>query len=412
MTGAVEKLLTCLHRNPGQEELASIGRYDAMDWHGILAAAERQGVVSLLHHRLEGRREGLAITEDMMEELRRKYYVAAARNMRLYRELDRLLAVLQETGVPVILLKGAHLAEAVYGNIALRGMSDVDMLVSEDNLKPAEDCLLEAGVQPVERNRVISAHRSHFTYIMADSGLRVEIHWRLFPPDYPCSIDHRGIWSRAQPLRLARAEVLTLAPEDLLIHVCFHAAKHVPNTSIRMLYDVMQITSSLEERLDWQLLNTRARQWGTSRAVYAFLRLARELLGAVVCEERLEALRPEELDDRKLLLIQQHMLGIDGDDRGTGAWEPGAQWRRARGLRGKIVSLLHQALPSRKQMALKYPAPADSWRILLYYPVRLKHLALKHGRRTWAMARGDVSTRMATERRGELLSLRDWLISS
>jgi len=247
---------------------------------------------------------------------------------------------------------------------------------------------------------------------MADSGLRVEIHWRLFPPDYACRIDHRGIWSRAQLLRLAQAEVLALAPEDLLIHVCVHAAKHVPNTSIRMLYDIMQITNSLEGELDWHVLSTRTRQWGTTRAVYALLRLARELLGAAVCEEHLEALRPAELDEQKFRLIQQHMLGIDDDDRGRGAWEPGAQWRRARGLRGKILWLLHQAIPSRSEMALEYPASADSWRILLYYPVRLKHLVFKHGRTTWAMARGDVSTRIATERRGELLSLRDWLISS
>ena len=407
-----EKLLNCLRRNPGEEELSSVRRYDAADWQQIMAAAERQGVVPLLYHRLESRREELAIPGDMMEEMRRRYYVAAARNMRLYHELQRILGLLTARGVPVIALKGAHLADAVYGNIALRPMSDVDLLVSEDDLKQAEACLVEAGAQPVELNRVITAKRAHFGYIMADSGLRVEIHWRLFPSGYACKIDHRGIWGRAQLLRLAQAEVLALAPEDLLIHVCVHAAKHVPNTSIRMLYDIMQITNSLEGQLDWHVLSTRTRQWGTTRAVYALLRLARELLGAAVCEEHLEALRPAELDEQKFRLIQQHMLGIDDDDRGRGAWEPGAQWRRARGLRGKILWLLHQAIPSRSEMALEYPASADSWRILLYYPVRLKHLVFKHGRTTWAMARGDVSTRIATERRGELLSLRDWLISS
>jgi hypothetical protein len=332
--------------------------------------------------------------------------------MRLYHELQRILGLLAARGVPVIALKGAHLADAAYGNIALRPMGDVDLLIGEDDLKLAEAGLLEAGTQPVEHNRVITAHNSHFGYVMTDSGLRVEIHWRLFPPDYACEIDHTGIWSRAQPLRLAQAEVLALAPEDLLIHVCVHAAKHVPNTSIRMLYDIMQLTSKPEGQFDWQVLSTRARQWGVSRGVYALLRLARELLGAPVCEEHLEALRPAEFDEQKFLLIQQHMLGIDDYDTGREAWEPGAQWRRASGLRGKIMWLLHEAFPSRSQMALKYPAPADSWRIVLCYPVRLRHLVFKHGRTTWAMARGDVGTRIATERRGELLSLRDWLISS
>lgn len=411
MTRSTERLLDCLRNEPATARRACLRHYSAADWRAIAPVAERQGVGPLLYHAIRHHSHGLALSRDLEEELRRKYYVAAARNMRLYHELQRILGLLAARGIAVIVLKGAHLADAAYGNIALRPMGDVDLLLSEDDLKLAEACFLEAGAQPVEHNRVITAHNSHFGYIMADSELRVEIHWRLFPPDYACKIDHSGIWSRAQPLRLAQAEVLALAQEDLLIHVCVHAAKHVPNTSLRMLYDIMQLTSKPEGQFDWQVLSTRARQWGAGRAVYALLRLARELLGAAVCEEHLEALRPAEFDEQKFLLIQQHMLGIDDDDRGTEAWEPGAQWRRARGLRGKILWLLHQAFPSRSQMALEYPAPADSWRIVLYYPVRLKHLVFKHGRTTWAMARGDVRTRIATDRRGELLSLRDWLVS-
>lgn len=412
MTRITEMLLSCLRKEPAEARLTRLTQYDAADWKGIGATAEQHGVGPLLYHSIGGLAHDLDLPEDVMGEMRRKYYVAAARNVRLYSALRKVLSLLAAQEIPVIVLKGAQLAETVYGNIALRPMRDVDLLIGEDDLKLAEARLLEAGAQPVEHNRVITAHNSHFGYIMADSGLRVEMHWRLFPPDYACEIDHSGIWSRAQPLRLAQAEVLVMAQEDLLIHVCVHAAKHVPNTSIRMLYDIMQLTSKPEGQFDWQVLSTRARQWGVSRGVYALLRLAREMLGAPVCEKHLEALRPAEFDEQKFLLIQQHMLGIDDYDTGREAWEPGAQWRRARGLRGKIMWLLHEAFPSRSQMALNYPAPADSWRIVLCYPVRMKHLVSKHGRTTWAMARGDVSTRIATERRGELLSLRDWLISS
>jgi hypothetical protein len=60
---------------------------------------------------------------------------SALRNMRRCHELSKVLRILQNDGIPVIVLKGAALAEVVYGNIALRSMSDVDLLVKKGSIK-------------------------------------------------------------------------------------------------------------------------------------------------------------------------------------------------------------------------------------------------------------------------------------
>ena len=57
------------------------------------------------------------------------YLASAHRNLRLFGELRQILRAFNAAGLSVIPLKGACLAEMIYGNIALRPMVDVDLLL-------------------------------------------------------------------------------------------------------------------------------------------------------------------------------------------------------------------------------------------------------------------------------------------
>jgi len=169
MTRSTTVLLDCLRKESAETKLTRLTQYGAADWEEIVATAERHGVGPLLYHSIKGLGDDLDLPGNVMEEMRRKYYVAAARNARLYRELQKILDLFAGREIPVIVLKGAHVAETVYGNIALRTMGDVDLLVDQDDLKAVEENLLKAGAEPAECNRVITSHNSHFTYVMSDS---------------------------------------------------------------------------------------------------------------------------------------------------------------------------------------------------------------------------------------------------
>jgi len=58
--------------------------------------------------------------------------------MKVYAQLRKVLQVFCQEKVPVIVLKGALLAELVYQHIGLRTMDDVDLLVSKQDLGKAE----------------------------------------------------------------------------------------------------------------------------------------------------------------------------------------------------------------------------------------------------------------------------------
>ncbi len=80
-------------------------------------------------------------------------------------------------------------------------------------------------------------------------------------------------------------------------------------------------------------------------------------------------------------------------------------------LRSKLALIRSRLLPSRESMARQYPASADSWRIYLYYPVRIKDILVGRGAALWQLARGDPKMQAIAEHTNQVVALRDWLIS-
>jgi len=103
-----------------------------------------------------------------------------------------------------------------------------------------EKDLLALGYTPQERNRVIARDNYHFFYFHPKNGLSVEIHWELAGSNLPFQVDLRGLWSRAQSITLTQvhATALALSPEDLLLYLCLHTAKHTHTMQLKMLCDI------------------------------------------------------------------------------------------------------------------------------------------------------------------------------
>jgi len=120
MESGVANLLTCLRIEDREAKITRLQAFSEQEWHTILAAASQYGVVPILFHTLNQVHTNLYIPQALWTQMKHTYYRSAARNMRLYRELGKVLSALNSQGISVILLKGAHLAESVYKNLALR----------------------------------------------------------------------------------------------------------------------------------------------------------------------------------------------------------------------------------------------------------------------------------------------------
>jgi len=373
------------------------------DWDLLLDAADRHGVAALLHHRLKGA-GGDRVPAPALDRLRKKTLENAGTNLKIYRELGFLAGRLREGGVEAIALKGAHLASGVYGNIALRGMADLDLLVRKGDLPRAAELMAGMGYSPAN-GELVRLYQHLPPFVRPGFPLFVEIHFTIADP--PFLIPAEELFGRAVRRTLEGVEVLTLCPEDLLLHLCVHdAVHHGFCNGLKGLLDVAFALERFGERLSWRELVERGREWGLKRALFLELSLARELAGARVPEQILGELGAHPGSAGALSLARE-MLFAAGEAGGPPLPPNLARLSGKRGV-SRLAFLLTSAFVPRAWTPgadMKTGSPWVGWFPSLF---RIAGLFRRHRKALWSLFRGDPETLAAAAVEERRNRLRDW----
>ncbi len=285
-SGGNRFLLAALRRTVGSSGSASC-LPASPDWERTLAAANRLDVAPLLYAALKSDPHGAKPPAAVMARLEEQYYRQAVLNAQLHSELARILTALSADAIPVILLKGAALAEPVYDNIALRPMQDLDLLVRTSDLEAADRVVRALGYLPDESYRPAAWYRDQHHHLApygaSDGRTAVEIHRHILPPSAPLTVPIDALWERARPVVVASTPGLVFAPPDLLLHLCLDVSCVDRFAGkLRSLCDVAAVIKRWGPQIDWPALVAAARDYRAAPFVYYPLALARRLVGADV----------------------------------------------------------------------------------------------------------------------------------
>ena len=340
------------------------------------------------------------------------YLMTGARNTLLYQELGLVLQAFQQDNIPVIVLKGAHLAALVYRHIALRPMCDIDLLVHRSDLERAAARLRDLGYSgsPAGDVAIHCEVVQHLPMLYKAPETGIELHWTpLLPTHFPGVADE-GWWQRSRPATIAGAVTRVLSPEDLLLHLCLHNACDRPHgpfgLGLRPLCDLAEIIRRYRETHSWPEVQARAVEWHAERSVYLALWLARELLGAAVPPSVMEGLCPRDFEDRWAAVAMKQVLeGPEAVPRVTGlpvaplrGWlrRYRSLWRRGRNT-SPIRAVVRAVFPPRKYMghymAEHHSVSLDGVRRYSCYLTRALDSLRKIG--DWAWQRAAQPRRMA-----------------
>ncbi|MCX6842425.1 MAG: nucleotidyltransferase family protein [candidate division WOR-3 bacterium] len=370
-------------------------------WNEVLDMAADHGLVPLLFKRLKESDARAHVPVDAWKQLRQVYFDSASANVRLYRKLGPVLRCLRSSGIKVIVLKGAFLAEAVYGDVALRPMGDVDLMVTKAELPRAHAVLLDTG-RVHRRPEDAESRLWKNTKLWLTPVVSVDLCWTIDVPGGRSRLDLTGLWERARPATIAGVEVLALSPEDLLLHLCLHAAhRHGLGFGLLPLCDIAKTIHRFRSEIDWAQVVDRARKWRASRYVGLTLHLARRMLGAGVPDDVLEQLVPGGIDARIIETAREAVLG----QRGYHELMPFFGRLGAKCLGDKAKLFWERVFLSREEMAAIYPASRNSRHIYLYYALRLRDVI----RTYWShvLSRGRLLAR--SRRRDRTAALVKWL---
>jgi len=224
------------------------------------------------------RRAWLGLDVDAAEPFRRMALATLHRNLQLAAELKTARRALSEAGVPVILLKGAHLMDAVYRNPALRPMSDLDLLIRPEDAARACHALAAAGFHADPRKAAFTG-RIDREIRLDKSGvhdLHIELHTDLNRPTRHHWFPMDALWERSIAYVLDGEPARALSAEDNAVFLAAHAVPH----AFGQLIWLRDIAGLMAAGLDGDELARAASEAHARRAVQAALALAASHLGA------------------------------------------------------------------------------------------------------------------------------------
>jgi Uncharacterised nucleotidyltransferase len=255
------------------------------DWDTVIGIAERHAVLPIVHRYLSLECSG-AVPADAMTKLRTRWQFIALYNRHQTAELVRLTGLLKAAGIGAVAFKGPVLAAMAYGSIDLRQFVDLDILVRQSDLpQVAEILTAERYLSPHSRREGLATNyfqECEDAFFSAGGMGAVDAHWRITPRSFRFAPAEDTFWHRARAVELESGTVNAIAPEDLLLYICVHAAKH----GWVQLGSICDVAETIRARpaINLMAILDEATTLGSRRMFLTGVCLARELLDAPVPE--------------------------------------------------------------------------------------------------------------------------------
>ena len=317
---------------------------------GIVRYARRAGLLANLAARAARAGVRVEALDDLFEGAA---VYAAEHTRRIQWELQQLAPLLAGLEGPVVVLKGAAYLEMGLPSAEGRLVSDLDLLLPQQQLHQAESLMLAHGYSAQKQDDYDQHYYRAWMHelppmLHVARGTVVDLHHNIAPPVSRLKIDAGQLFERAVPLG-ADSPFLRLGDEDMVLHLCVHMFQDGElHNALRELFDLDALLRRFAaDEGYWTRLLGRARQLGLLRPLYYGVRFTRRLLHTPVPDglvRYLEIAAP----------VQPLRLLIEGAMQRAILPEPGERPGLARGLSEQLLFLRAHWLRMPPRMLLRH----------------------------------------------------------
>ncbi len=214
-----------------------------------------------------------------------------------------ICTIMKNADIPMVILKNGGIMQDIMPEAIQCPMEDIDSLISKRDFYKAHEILVKNGFifkfrSEYEAAKLDDAFRDGSTeyYILTPDGEKMwfELAWRAVAgrwirPDLEPDTD---LFMKNSHYA-SNTDVRVLSPEDNLLQVCIHTAKHsyVRAPGLRLHLDVDRIVSKLS--IDWNLFIKKVNETHVRTSTYLSLYIPSVIFGTKVPEWVLNELKPK-----------------------------------------------------------------------------------------------------------------------
>ncbi len=269
---------------------------------------------------------GIDVDPTLNDKLQREDYLAAYRNRQMGHTYGEICLAFDEAGIDYLPLKGSVI-RAFYPYESMRTSCDIDILVKEDDVDAAVECLVARGYTAGERHY-------HDVSVYSPSKIHLELHFSILENIDSLDSVLADVWKYA---KVGAGHRYELSPEFLYYHFTAHMAYHflAGGCGIKSLMDLW----ILEHKMGLKVEN--ARELLEKGGIYKFALQMQEIAN--------KCFLGEELDE-----FSEKIFGYICGGGVYGNSENLIAINR-RGNKSKLAYLWMRLFPSFRTMSITYP---------------------------------------------------------
>ncbi len=276
------------------------------DEYKLLNSAIEHDVAGIIFFRMK--QMGIISKSGKWEEM----YIKTQKRITEYLEEIKSIALYAEKeSIEFILLKNSGISMQYMDDYGICPMGDIDVLVKDSDFMQLHRIIEKCGFSLKFRSPNEQANEEYILQHGSAEYLKHIESGNMWLEISNRSISGRWIRPDQEPptdMLFKRAEsilknIKILSPEDNLLQVCLHTAKHSYNRApgLRLHLDVERIVRN--SRIDWQLFTENTVKLKVKTPVYFSLNIADELFNLGIPHYVLSALKPNSIRYRAIRRI-------------------------------------------------------------------------------------------------------------
>lgn len=253
---------------------------DDINWEEIYKRAVKQQVYTLIYPVIKNIDSSFQPEKTLLSTWKTRTFRFGIMLELNIHKIEEILKQFLGNGIKPILLKGL-VFKTLYPQSQLRFMSDMDILVEDQDIEKVSAILISNGYIPKKDKKtkhIQFFHKKHFC---------IEIHRTLNDDDNIKNQDDflQAIWESKIEFKLNSITIYTLSWEHQILHMCIHMASHFLHGGfiLRQLCDVVLLVD--QKDLNWSYVVNKSKEYGIYKFMCAIFSVCNQLFHTKIPDE-------------------------------------------------------------------------------------------------------------------------------
>ncbi len=346
------------------------------DWNYFTELSNLHGISALVYYNLEKLGFLQYLPQEVIDFLKNALMMSMARNVRHLNEMEKVLKLMNDAGIKTVLLKGLALEITVYGNSGLRQMTDVDVLIKNEDCMCARDILIRNGFTslPLKSpfHKLIMMHIGKHLPSLIKNGFSIEIHHRLFGSGEEALTGM--LYDKSTEKMINNERAFIPGAQILFLYLIRHLFMHEKNneSQLRLYTDLVVLIEKYRDDIINDDLQLLAKSGELSSILTGKLELLRDIWGISFpgwLNDFIER-NYDSANKDKFMFFLRNPKNNPAVDK---AWFYRYTLHEVPGIHRKLLYIFGDLFPSISFMKKRYNC-SSSWKVVFYYPHRLGKL--------------------------------------